>query len=149
MKKLLPSIRDQRGAAVIEIAIALPVLVLFLWGIFQLGIAFQAIAGMQHALGEGARLATVCKNPTADGVCDTATDLEIETRVNEQLFGTGLGEFDVAVTRVPDDPSTPAVNEAATADYLTLTTTFAMTPNFLLFDGPVVNLTRTKKVYIA
>ncbi|HEY0629655.1 MAG TPA: TadE/TadG family type IV pilus assembly protein [Sphingomicrobium sp.] len=133
----------------IEIAIALPVLVMFLWGIFQLGIAFQAIAGMQHALGEGARLATICKNPTADGVCDTATDLEIENRVAAKLFGTGLGEFDVAVARVADDPSTPTVNEAATADHLTLTATFSMTPNFLLFDGPVVNLTRSKKVYIA
>ena len=46
MKKLLLSLRDDRGAAVIEMAIALPVLVLFLWGIFQLGIAFQASAGM-------------------------------------------------------------------------------------------------------
>ncbi|HEY0628719.1 MAG TPA: TadE/TadG family type IV pilus assembly protein [Sphingomicrobium sp.] len=148
MRKLRSPIRDERGAAVIEIAIVLPTLVMFLWGIFQLGIVFQAIAGMQHALGEGARLATVCQNPTAAGVCSTATDLQIQTRVNEKLFGTGLGNFAVAVSRPVDDPSTPTVNEA-NAGFLTITTTFSMTPNFLLFDGPVVNLTRSKKVYIA
>ena len=93
MKKLVPALRDDRGAAVIEIAIALPVLVLFVWGIFQIGIAFQASAGMQHALGEGARLATICLNPTADGVCSTATDEQIEDLVNEKLYGTGVGDF--------------------------------------------------------
>ena len=48
----------------IEMAIALPMLILFIYGIFQVGVVFQANAGMQHALGEGARLATLCYNPT-------------------------------------------------------------------------------------
>lgn len=148
MRKLCSPIRDERGAAVIEIAIALPVLILFLWGIFQLGIAFQASAGMQHALGEGARLATICKNPTADGVCSTATDAEIEAKVNEKLFGTGIGEFDVEVIRIADDPDTADVDESDVG-YLELKTTFSMPTNFLFFDGPEIDLIRTKKVYIA
>lgn len=148
MKKLIPALRDDRGAAVIEIAIALPVLVLFVWGIFQIGIAFQASAGMQHALGEGARLATICLNPTADGVCSTATDEQIEDLVNEKLYGTGVGEFDVEVIHVPDDPATEDVDESD-VDYLDLSTTFSMPTNFLFFEGPEVNLTQTKRVYIA
>ena len=44
--------RNQRGAAVIEIAIALAVLITFIYGIFQMGTLYQANAGMQHALGE-------------------------------------------------------------------------------------------------
>lgn len=148
MRKHSSPIRDNRGAAVIEIAIALPVLVLFLWGIFQLGIAFQASAGMQHALGEGARLATICKDPTADGICSTATDEEIEAKVNEKLFGTGIGEFDVDVVRAVDDPATVDVDESD-SDHLVLRTTFSMPTNFLFFNGPNINLTRTKQVYIA
>jgi Flp pilus assembly protein TadG len=148
MRKLLLPIRDDRGAAVIEMAIILPVLVLFLWGIFQVGVAFQASAGMQHALGEGARLATICQNPTAAGVCSTATDAEIEARVNEKLFGTGIGDFDVTVTRPADDPATADVDESD-VDYLNLNTTFTMPTNFLFFDGPDINLAQTKRVYVA
>lgn len=148
MRKSWSPFRDERGAAVIEIAIALPVLIMFLWGIFQLGIAFQAVAGMQHALGEGARLATICQDPTENGVCSTATDEEIENRTRQKLFGTGLGVFDVAVSRPPDDPATPTVDESD-AGFVTLTATFSMTTNFLFFDGPVVNLNHSKRVYVA
>ena len=67
--------RDERGVAVIEIAIVLPVLILFIYGIFQIGILYQANAGMQHALGEGARYATLCRPVT--GGCNVATNAEI------------------------------------------------------------------------
>ena len=136
MKRLLLRLRDDRGAAVIEMAIALPVLILFLWGIFQLGVAFQASAGMQHALGEGARFATVCQNPTAAGLCSTATNDEIKARINDKVFGTGVGEFQV--NEIVDG-----------ADYKVLSVTFKMPTNFLFFDGPEINLTQTKRVYVA
>ena len=148
MKKFKLPIHDERGAAVIEIALILPVFVLFVWGIFQIGIAFQASAGMQHALGEGARLATICQNPTADGVCSTASDADIEARVNEKLFGTGIGEFEVEVQRPVDDPDTADVDESD-VDYLELNTTFSMPTNFLFFNGPNINLSQTKRVYVA
>jgi hypothetical protein len=149
MSKLLSPIRDDRGAAVIEIAIALPVIVLFLWGIFQLGIAFQASAGMQHALGEGARLATICQSPTADGVCSTATGADIEARVNDKLFGTGVGSFDFEILPPPvDDPGTTSVDESD-IDYMDLSVTFTMPTNFIFFPGPVIDLTQTKRVYVA
>jgi len=139
--------RDERGAAVIEIAIALPTLILFIWGIFQLGIAFQANAGMQHALGEGARLATICVNPTASG-CGTPTDAEIEAKISEKLFGTGIGEFDVELSRPVDDPDTATVDESD-VNYVDLSATFTMPTNFLFFNGPELDLTRTKRVYMA
>ena len=136
MSKLLRFGRDERGAAVIEIAIALPVLVVFVWGLFQVGVAFQANAGMQHALGEGARMATICKNPTSAGVCSVATDSEIVAKMNDKTFGTGIGTFTVA-------------SPVTGADYKDLSVSFTMPMNFLLFNGPNVTLTRTKRVYVA
>lgn len=128
MKKMFRQIsRDQSGAAAIEMAIAVPVLTLFLWGIFQVGIAFQASAGMQHALGEGARYATIWPTPTND---------QIKTRINSKVFGTGVGTF-----------SEPTVNNGA--DYKDLSVTFNMPMSFLFFNGPSVSLTRTKRVYVA
>ena len=42
----------EEGAAAIEMAIAVPVLVLFIIGIFSFGRMLEADAGMQHAIGE-------------------------------------------------------------------------------------------------
>jgi Flp pilus assembly protein TadG len=136
MSKLIMLRTNERGTAVIETAIALPVLVLFLWGIFQVGIAGQAIAGMQHGLGEGARLATLCLTPSSTGVCTIPADANIKQRISDKVFGTGVGTFVVA------DPVTGA-------GYKDLSVTFSMPLDFLFFQGPTINLTRTKRVYIA
>jgi hypothetical protein len=136
MKLLRLLCRDQRGAAVIEIAIVLPVLILFIYGIFQIGILFQANAGMQHALGEGARLATLCR-PTTGGGCNVPTDAEIQNRMNGVVFGTRPGTF------VIDPPSTTANR------VMTLRVNYSQPTNFLFFEGPTVNISREKIVYLA
>jgi Flp pilus assembly protein TadG len=135
MMKLGSLGRDQGGAAVVEMAIALPVLTLIIYGIFQVGVAFQASAGMQHALGEGARLATICYNPTPSG-CSVPSDAAIKARISDKVFGTGVGTFNVA------DP----VNGTG---YKDLSVTFTMPTNFLFFQGPNISMTRTKRVYVA
>ncbi len=81
--------RCQRGAAAIEFALVVPILVLFIYGIFQIGLLFQANAGMQHALGEGARYATLCI-PTGTG-CNIHTDAEVVTRMSSKVFGMNVG----------------------------------------------------------
>lgn len=121
-------LRDQRGAAAIEMAIALPVLILIIYGIFRIGLLFEANAGMQHALGEGARLATLFPTPT---------DTQITTRMNARLFGNGYGSFTVAA------PTT-----SVTADSKTLTITYTTPMDFLLLPGPTVTMTRSKVVYL-
>lgn len=132
-------LRDERGAAVIETAFALPVLLVLVWGIFQFGVAFHGNAGMQHALGEGARLATLCINPTVDDGCGTPTDAQILAKMNLQHFGTGYGTF-----------GTPTVVDgAAGTNTKVLTVTFSMPLNFLLFNGPTISMTKSKTVYMA
>lgn len=139
MTRLKPLPRDEQGTAVIEMAIALPVLILFIWGIFQLGIAFQANAGMQHALGEGARLATLCYNPDPDTGCETPTNAEIGTKISQEVFGTNAGTF-----------STPIVTDGpAGSQYKDLSVSFTMPMDFIFFQAPSINLTRTKRVYVA
>jgi Flp pilus assembly protein TadG len=139
MKKLISLRRDDGGAAVIEMAIALPVLVTFIWGIFQIGIAGQAIAGMQHGLGEGARYATLCLNPTSNGTCTMPSATQIAARVNSKLFGTNTGTF-----------YTPTVDTTtASSGYITLSIRYTQALNFLFFMGPTVDITRSKRVYLA
>jgi Flp pilus assembly protein TadG len=127
MKKFAAILRNRRGAAAIEFAIAVPVLVLFIYGIFRLGLLFQANAGMQHALGEGARYATIYPTPT---------NTQIQAKMNARLFGNGYGTFTVAA---PVDGT----------GFKTLTVTYTTPMDFLLVPGPTVTLSRSKKVYVA
>jgi Flp pilus assembly protein TadG len=117
--------RNERGAAAIEFAIAVPILVLLIYGIFRIGLLYQANAGMQHALGEGARLATLYPTPT---------DAQITAKMNAKLFGEGYGAFTVAT------PTTGATSK-------TLTITYTTPMDFLFVPGPTVTLTRSKVVY--
>jgi Flp pilus assembly protein TadG len=139
MSLLKPLRCDQRGAAAIEFAIAVPILVLFIYGIFQVGLLFQANAGMQHALGEGARLATLC---TPNGTtCNTASDSQIVSRMSDKVFGMNIGSF-----------GTPTVTTPASSTCIRckdLSVSYTVTPNFLFFNGPPITLTRSKRVYQA
>ena len=141
MKKLIRLQRDERGSAIIEMAIALPTLILFMYGIFQVGVAFQAKAGMQHALGEGARLATLCYNPTVANGCSVPSNDAIKDQIDDRVFGAKVGTY-----------NEPTVTDGETPegkDFKTLTVSFTMVPNYLFFNGPAVTITETKRVYVA
>jgi Flp pilus assembly protein TadG len=129
---------DDRGAAVVEMAISLPILVTMIYGVFTLGQLFESNAGIQHALGEGSRYANLCLSVT-NGSCTMPTSTQIAARVNSKLFGTRNGTFDAPTV----DTST------ATSGYITVTVTYHQTMNFLMFTGPAVTITRSKRVYLA
>ena len=131
MSKLSLLRRDDRGAAAIEMAIALPVLVAMIYGLFQVGLLYQANAGMQHALGEGARVATLYERFTSNNV---PTDAAIKSRMTSKLFGKGDGTFTV------NDPVTGT-------GYKDLSITYTKKMNFLFFNGPTITLNRSKRAY--
>jgi|tagenome__1003787_1003787.scaffolds.fasta_scaffold20965092_3 Flp pilus assembly protein TadG len=132
MTKLFRIRRDERGAAMVEFALTVPVLITLIYGIFEFSQLYEANAGMQHALGEGARFATLCV-PTSTG-CNAETNDDIKARMNAKLFGPIDGTFNVQ----------DVVNGTNSK---TLTITYTRTMNFLFFTGPAVTLTRSKLVY--
>lgn len=125
-----------KGAAAIEMAIALPILILFVIGIFSFGQILEADAGMQHAVGEGARYATLCLNPTAAGTCTSPTDAQISTMVTNKLFGAASS-------------ATPSVTRDTSAKTVTISLSYSQQLDFLFFRGPSVSFTRSKLVYYA
>jgi Flp pilus assembly pilin Flp len=124
--------RDERGAAVIEMAFALPALIILIWTIVQLGMVFRAMAGIQHSLGEGARLATIWPQPTDD---------EIEERMGEVVYGIEPGTFTI-------HPPEPGLSDAA-EPYLDLQVTYTQPTNLLLLPGPTITVSRSKRVWVA
>lgn len=119
--------QSESGASAVQFALAAPVLITMMWGIFQFGVLFGSDAGMQHALGEGARYATIWPTPT---------DTQIKTRMDDKLFKMGYGTF------VIDNPDRNTTN-----GYIDLKVTYQFTPNLLFFTLPQVTLTRTKRAY--
>ena len=126
-------IRNNRGLATIEMAFALPILLLFIYGIFQVGMIMAASAGMQHALGEGARYATLYPIPT---------DPQIKQRVLDNLFGDYIGggkNFHV------EDIATDSTGNS----FKIISVHYTVTPEFLFFTAPPVTLDRSKKIYLS
>lgn len=140
MNTLKKLIRDERGATVVELAFALPVLVVMIWMITQLGFILRANAGIQQALGEGARFATLCPTPTILG-CTPPSASDIRARMLAAVGGTELGSFNAESPTLQTD--------ASGARYYDLRVTYSMPTSLLLFPGPTVNLGKTKRVWVA
>lgn len=131
MAKLLS--RDVRGAAAIEFGIIAPVLILMLVGLLQMGVMFNAQAGLKNAVAEGARYATIFPNPTDD---------QIRTRITDKRFGmdaTLIGG--PTITRGTGGPG-------GNIKFVDISMTYAVPLNFAFFTLPAVTLTETRRAYI-
>jgi Flp pilus assembly protein TadG len=58
-----PELRDERGQALVEFALLLPVLLLIIFAIVQFGLSFNAANDQTHIANEVARYATVNESP--------------------------------------------------------------------------------------
>ena len=139
MKPCHRLVRNQHGAAAVEMAFALPILVVMLWAFVQLAEVYRAVAGIQQALGEGARYATLCINPDALG-CSAPTATQIKTKITDSVYGIGPGTFTVG---------DPVSGTSGTAKYFDLTVSYSQPTSLLLFPGPTMSLSRSKRVWIA
>jgi Flp pilus assembly protein TadG len=90
-------LRNQRGAALLEAAITIPLILLISVAIFEFGRAFQTWQVLTNAAREGARMAVI----------NGTTDEQIRTRVRDYLDSGGLAlarSTDVNVQVVRDVP---------------------------------------------
>lgn len=131
--------RDERGATVIELAFALPILVVMIWMLVQMAQVYRAVAGIQQGLGEGARYATLCLNPSGAG-CTTPTAANVKKMINDSVYGIGPGLFSVG---------DPVLQTAGTSKYYDLSVTYTQKTNMLLFNGPTITVSRSKRVWVA
>lgn len=139
MKAFRNLLRNEAGATVVEMAFALPVFVVMIWMIAQLGMMFHANAGIQQALGEGARFATLCKNPGVLG-CNAPTRGEVKAKMQQSVDGDNYGTFDAQM---------PVQGTSGGATFYDLTVTYTMPTSLLLFPGPDVSITKKKRVWIS
>ena len=132
-------IRDEDGVAAIEMAFALPVLIVMIWMFVQLAQIYRAMAGIQQALGEGARYATLCLNPSTLG-CSVPTTAQVKTKISDSVYGIGPGTFTV---------SDPTTGTDGTGKFYDLSVSYTQPTSLLLAPGPTINVSRSKRVWIA
>ena len=122
--------RNADGAAAVEFVLIAPALILLIVGIAQLGVLFMANAGLRHAVGEGARLATIYPRPSHDA---------IRARIADTRYGLD-----------PAKLSTPTITPGTDDDapYLDIRATYTVTPDFVFFSLPPVTLTETRRAFV-
>jgi Flp pilus assembly protein TadG len=119
MKKRM---RSERGAALIEAAMIMPMILLISVGIFEFGRAYQTSQVLTNAAREGARLA----------VLEGRTDGDVRARVNQYVTDGGLialSDANIQINR------TVALTASSTASTVTITY-----PYTFMVLNPVVRL---------
>jgi Flp pilus assembly protein TadG len=116
--------RDERGTALVELALVMPLLLVLLLGMLDFGKAFNEWMSQTQLASEGARLASVnyCPNPSSDGsgnlTCDWATQPpspiscgspNANLCLAQYIDNQTLGELNTGRTK---DPYAPAQNKA-------------------------------------
>ncbi len=77
MSSVLKTRQRERGAALAEFALVLPLLLILIFGLIEFGIAFNRAQAVEAAAREGGRLASL----------STTTAAQISTRVDDALIG--------------------------------------------------------------
>lgn len=129
MRNQTDIVQNERGASAVEFAIAVPVLLILIIGIIQLGILFMANAGLQQAVEEGARFATIFPNPD---------DSAIIARVNDKRFGLNAANV-----------TGPSVTHGTSngVSYVDVTMSYSAPLNFVFFETDPVTLSHTRRAY--
>jgi len=130
MRRLLSSLgRGNRGVSAVELALCLPIFLPLLMGIAQFGILFFANSGLAHAVGEGARLATIYPRPT---------DAQIIARMSDRRYGLD-----------PSKLSAPTIQhgDASGAHYVVISMSYTTTLDFIFFQSPAITLDQNRRVF--
>lgn len=125
---------DQRGAAAVEFAIVLPLLILLVFGIVQFSILYNRKQGLHAAAREGARLASLPQKTVAD----------IQDHVEDALDGsvdTDDPTFAVSVSRGGASIGSGSPCAGHAGDTVTVTATVAATVDIPLFPVQTGTLT--------
>jgi Flp pilus assembly protein TadG len=103
--KLFAKRNEGHGQALVEFALVIPIFLVIVLGIFDLGRAVFANSTLTNAAREGARLAIVNQNVAS-----------VQSRTVNQAISLGLANGDVAVHYYLDDGSIPVAVEPLPAN---------------------------------
>jgi Flp pilus assembly pilin Flp len=89
---------EEDGAAIIEFALIVPLLLALVWGVIEAGRAFYTVNELASAARDGARLGATCNlgnPPTMDVGCSNA--IRQTVKADFQPLGPGLSDAQIGV----------------------------------------------------
>lgn len=117
-------LNGEHGASMAEFAIVLPILIIILFSVVEMGIAFNRAQAIEAAAREGARLASI----------QSTTSGDVTTRVNEALAG-------IPITLNGPPSITPSVCAGRAGQSVQVAVAADHQINIPLYGNPTVTLT--------
>lgn len=122
--------RSTSGAAVVETAFLLPIILFAQLGIFKFGEVLYARNAMNHAVEEASRYATIYPTPT---------DAQITARFRLRSFGFIPSRVTPTITRGA---------LSATVKYIEVSATWSHTIDLVLVDVGPIKISAKRRVYM-
>lgn len=97
-------LRDESGAAILEFALLLPLLLVLVFGGFEIGRALLIRQAAEAALRGGARFLARVPDPACRPSCPPGTERAVALARGQILANTGLGPDVVEVEPEPEPP---------------------------------------------
>jgi Flp pilus assembly protein TadG len=105
-RSLATARRDTRGAAIIEFALAVPILMMMVFGIIDFSRAYYTLNQLTSSVREGARAASVDPNPVANAAAIRA----IVKRYAAAAGSVALTDAQITVTQANGDVTVKVVD---------------------------------------
>jgi len=106
---------DESGAAILEFALLLPILVALVYGCFEIGRALLVRQAMEGAVRAGARVLAQVPDPACDAACPPGAARAVRLALDQILANTGLPVEAVTVEPQPDPPHGTVAMQASVA----------------------------------
>lgn len=125
--------KNERGAAAIEFALAIPLVIMMFLGIAQYGIILLANAGIRHGLDEGARAATVYIGATP------MTDAQIRSTITSNYYGVNRGT-------VPPPAIVRGTNNGV--NYVEITVQYSTPIDLIFYRYGPITISESRRAYL-
>ena len=96
--KLLSKLRSSKGQSLVELSVTLPILLILVFGIIDVGLGMMSYISLSNAVREGARFASVGNPAGEPSDCDGVTNDTVYGRVCITTGGLDLTELTPSVT---------------------------------------------------
>ncbi len=126
---ILPTF-GRRGSTTAEFAFTIPVVLTAIFAMTQLGLLFFANAGLQNAVGDAARMATIWPRRS-------------ENQLRAELAASRFGLNPTYLTT-----PTFSYGSANGSDYVEISVSYRSQLSFILFQFPLITLTETRRAYL-
>lgn len=124
---------SEKGAAAIEFALAIPVVIMLFYGIAQYGIVLLANAGIRHGIDTGARAATVFIGATP------MTDAQIRSTVTSSYYGVNRGA-------VPAPVIVRGTNNGV--NYVDITVQYSTPIDLIFYRYGPISISESRRAYL-